>query len=1402
MSKIQKLQITGVRSFNHAHGEVIEFYSPLTLIVGVNGSGKTTIIECLRYATTGELPPNSGTGGAWIRDAKLCGENEVLAQVRLAFESTSGAKMTVNRNIQLTVRKTTRSQKTLEATLVMRNAGERTVVSSRVAELDTIMPQYLGVSKAILESVIFCHQDDSLWPMSTPTVLKKKFDEIFEAMKYTKAVENIKLIRKTQVAELEKFKLIEQHAKEDKEKGQRAEQRSNELYEQINELKEQAHELKAKIQEAVEQSDIAYDHAAKFQKIVTELSGKRIEARAREESIASLKQHMKVMEDSDEALREMEDKYEERLALHQREKDVQRKRYQELVDNLDTIRSTLGSKQSEAGRYQAQKDQYERQIDSRRDLIKEIARRHDVRGFDSDITHDNVRDFMDRIGKMARDQNNAFERAHKETQDESQKTQHLLTSLNERRSALSQTKASATGVIQLNDSKISRFQNELDSIDIDEGGRAVLESAVKDLELRLSKEKKDFEAAIWDAQIQSADSNFKALEDQKGQYDSELMEASRHAKDSARLDFLRKELKDREQSLTTMTGAYEQRLTAALGPWEPSTLDHTYQGVLAEKSSDVKNAERQRDGTSRELEQIQFKVSSSTNDIKQKRKEMKSNEHAVREALGDEDPSEYLKILEEWENSVDLLKADNAMFEANNDYFKRCISYATAQKGCKLCERPFQDKGKEVPAFIKKLENKLQQDQKKTIEKDLEEAERNHSLIKAARPQYDSYARHERELPELEEQYKILEAQRDNLVAKLEQQDQVVKDCEDAKRDIEYFLKTVQNMHRYHTEIVGFETQIHELVGMQKAAGRSRGLEMIQDDQKNLAEQIRVASSHLQRLRADKERYRAQLNTLELEVRDARARLASAVHHLREKTNLQDQIEDLKSQNIQQREAMKRADHDIQALLPQIAQAQTLLDDIRHRGEERDRALQKTASKLNDSLHQLRLADQEISAYIERGGPQELVRATEEISHLQNEINRVESEQRQITVEVKKIEDILRSHSETKRAITDNLTYRENVRHLEKLRQEMNELDAHNAEADQAHYDGEGQRWQQQRMLLSAEQASIVGTLRSKDDQLKQLLEEWETDYNGAKEKYRESTIRVTVTKAAIDDLARYGGALDKAIMKYHSLKMEEINRIIDELWRSTYQGTDVDSIMIRSENETQKGNKSYNYRVVMVKQDAEMDMRGRCSAGQKVLASIIIRLALAECFGVRCGLIALDEPTTNLDKDNIRALAESLSSIIKIRKQQANFQLIVITHDEEFLRYMNCADFCDYYYRVDRADDQCSRIRSQRIQDVSTRDYAICSLANKSILGHVISLVGFVEDPVVVLVHDNNLTLDVQVQMGVYPCLHWSSPMLSLDIIETQTWCICCCSLGFQSGLHFKRKNYYNGGFRTIIYD
>lgn len=61
---------------------------------------------------------------------------------------------------------------------------------------------------------------------------------------------------------------------------------------------------------------------------------------------------------------------------------------------------------------------------------------------------------------------------------------------------------------------------------------------------------------------------------------------------------------------------------------------------------------------------------------------------------------------------------------------------------------------------------------------------------------------------------------------------------------------------------------------------------------------------------------------------------------------------------------------------------------------------------------------------------------------------------------------------------------------------------------------------------------------------------------------------------------------------------MADINKIIKELWQKTYRNQDIDYIQIKADADTQR---SYNYRVVMFAGGAELDMRGRCSAGQKV---------------------------------------------------------------------------------------------------------------------------------------------------------------------------------------------------------
>jgi DNA repair protein RAD50 len=137
MACLNKLAIRGIRSFDDKQISVIEFFSPVTVIVGHNGSGKTTIIECLKYATTGDQPPNT-RGGAFIHDPKMANEKEVKAQVKLRFHAANGTRMLAVRNLSVTAKKTSGlTMKTLESILALAdgNADKGGKVSTTVGDV-------------------------------------------------------------------------------------------------------------------------------------------------------------------------------------------------------------------------------------------------------------------------------------------------------------------------------------------------------------------------------------------------------------------------------------------------------------------------------------------------------------------------------------------------------------------------------------------------------------------------------------------------------------------------------------------------------------------------------------------------------------------------------------------------------------------------------------------------------------------------------------------------------------------------------------------------------------------------------------------------------------------------------------------------------------------------------------------------------------------------------------------------------------------------------------------------------------------------------------------------------------------------------------------------------------------
>ena len=199
-SSLGKLMIRGVRSFDPNHDEAIEFYSPLTMIVGANGCGKTTIIESLKFACTGMMPPGANKGQSFVNDPGMTDATEVKASIKLRFNSASNEVCVLSRSMQLTKKKVKLEFKQLDGTIKQKDhEGNMTSLSYKCADLDRYVPQLLNVSPAILESVIFCHQEESNWPMLEGAVLKKKFDEILESSRYTKALDALSKSKKEYV---------------------------------------------------------------------------------------------------------------------------------------------------------------------------------------------------------------------------------------------------------------------------------------------------------------------------------------------------------------------------------------------------------------------------------------------------------------------------------------------------------------------------------------------------------------------------------------------------------------------------------------------------------------------------------------------------------------------------------------------------------------------------------------------------------------------------------------------------------------------------------------------------------------------------------------------------------------------------------------------------------------------------------------------------------------------------------------------------------------------------------------------------------------------------------------------------------------------------------------------------
>jgi DNA repair protein RAD50 len=424
------------------------------------------------------------------------------------------------------------------------------------------------------------------------------------------------------------------------------------------------------------------------------------------------------------------------------------------------------------------------------------------------------------------------------------------------------------------------------------------------------------------------------------------------------------------------------------------------------------------------------------------------------------------------------------------------------------------------------------------------------------------------------------------------------------------------------------------------------------------------------------------------------------------------------------------ADRDMHEFQVQVTAKQQELRQSEDEHQRHEQSLRREQEQLQSSLHTLDALEQRL----QQDPLMQLSTIEATIAQSQSEIAAKEDDkQRLLLPRIQALSAEVASQEHVKRNVLGNIELRATISEAQRLRDEWQRLQEQQQNSGGGGGGGGGTSQQQlqqaeqdqaaalcEKLSLTSERDTLRGRVdvyRVNVQQIERRLQE--SSYRNIEERYRRKNIEFETTNMAVIDLDNYLNALDRALQSFHTMKIRSINKIIRELWQQIYQGQDIDTIEIESGadmgdgadalvpmaagaaahaagNATGTGvtSRSYNYRVVMKKGDLPLDMRGRCSAGQKVLAAIVIRLALAETFCTNCGILALDEPTTNLDEPNKAGLAQALARLIAARAGQQNFQLLCITHDEDFVRMMrnelaltSDANLPAYYFRVYRQE-------------------------------------------------------------------------------------------------------------------
>ena len=1302
MAAIDEMQISGIRCFHPSQESYIKFESPITIIVGQNGAGKTTVIECLRYMATGVYPPNA-QGASFPTDPKLLGTSDVKGKIMLKFKNHMGEIRCVTRLLQCTLKANGQmTLKTLDA--IIRTDNES--VSSRCTDMDKEMVRQLGVSKSVLSSVIFCHQEESNWPLAESKELKLRFDDIFEIKRFTKALDNMKKLR---AEYLTQTKLFDNDLKYMADKKQQVDELKFELssLEKTISIKDTEFSELEQFIEAKENELVRHNEMLKRVRDKEIVYKTRVNNRKHiQENISNFEGQFQFIDPSGdvEVLKIEKEEHAETVKSEQRSQKLREKEVKELERERRNGEENLKRLQQKLERLDEDRKCVENQKIILRETLDELSSLMTLTGSP----------LLSSPGALTRDTLSRgkshlklFETDLRSLTCELEEEEDSMVS---RKEDLLREQAKQEQTCKIREEELRETQQLLLQLRGEQGSSRELEDTQYSIDLA-----NDAVVSLRaSCDVGKMELDIKQLSERKQELESRVPSLERESSEMEKEEFIRRnvssykdELQAKNKSMEDIRNEIDACLES-LFVWPPplSELETKLTKLKSEKEIERKKVSSKLETLNKDLSEATARKRICEQQVSEFQSNIDRFRTRKKQLCGEQ---EYTQVLEGVKQEIRMEQDKMVSVSSTKLLYKEYQSFIQQKHACPLCKRGF-DKPGDIKPVLESLEKKIKPatptllSQQQTQLSDL--GDKLENLQKLSATSEDMVKLEKDTIPGLHAEYDQLIIQENGIIQEMHQLEKQAKSLQSILDKINTLIPEVRVLNEKDNECNQIESKINVENRKLKNPIASKSLDEIkkhlrrtQNEIKTfeikIGEQQRSLIKH-QKDVCDKEQYLHELKSAQSEQQKRKQKQATL---LNEKIELEKKLENLNK-------SIKDVKQSLTPIKARILKCENELKEKRTENEKSVTIKRRKIDQFKSLIDKINEKQREIASASDETSQLDYEECVREISQVKTKTEGLNAKLKELTARISKVENEIANSQNKTREYSDAIQlhgYRENLRVLnEEIAELTDELNQNSVQKTSNNI---------------SQLESVLKTKRSKRDKLSGELEEKRKQidrisrslkseqYCNVLVEYETKKFELKVVHCVVDDLEYAYHKLDRCMMQFHKTKIDEINTILQELWQNTYKGPDIDYIQITADDEgtsSTTGRCSYNYRVVMIKGDIEMGMRGRCSAGQKVLSCILIRLALAETFCGKCGIIALDEPTTNLDKKNMISLAESLVELLECKaRARSNFQMILITHDQQFVDAFNHSEFVEHYWKLSKSDNF-SQIKKLPFSDIS----------------------------------------------------------------------------------------------------